>query len=138
IGFPAQGFSDLTEFELALARNVPQTVILDLTFGNSGALDTIRSLSAKQVGAAIILLSDNNPTEAIDRVRLMGERNGLAMLPFLEKSFCLEELQSRLATSMSMCSQEPEGITLASGLRKNLLQLWYQPKIDLRSNTVSG
>ena len=69
IGFPAQGFSNLTEFELALARKVPQTVILDLTLGNSGAVETIRSLSAKQIGAAILLLSDNATTEAIDHVR---------------------------------------------------------------------
>ena len=138
IGFSAQGFSNLTEFELALARKVPQTIILNLISDNSGADETIRSLSAKQVGAAILLLSDNAPTEAIDHVRQMGERNGLAMLPFLEKSFSLEELKSRLATSISMCSHEPDGITLASGLRKNLLELWYQPKIDLRSNTVSG
>ena len=138
IGFPAQGFSNLTEFELALARKVPQTVILDLTLGNSGAVETIRSLSAKQIGAAILLLSDNATTEAIDHVRKMGEHKGLAMLPFLEKSFSLDELKSRLATSISMCSHEPDGITLASGLRKNLLELWYQPKIDLRSNTVSG
>src|SRR6266550_1683639 len=57
MGFSVQSFSELTEFELALARKAPQTIILDLTLRKSDAVETIRSLSTKQVGAAILLMS---------------------------------------------------------------------------------
>ncbi len=138
MGFSAQSFSELTEFELALARKAPQTIILDLTLRKSDAVETIRSLSTKQVGAAILLMSGNHHSETIDQVRNIGARNGLIMLPFLKKPISMEELQTRLTTSMSLCSSEPDGIDLACGLRKNLLELWYQPKVDLKSNTISG
>ena len=138
LGFTSQSFINSTEFELALARKVPHTILLDLTMGKTDAVETIRSLAAKRIDAAIILMSGSHHGETIDQVRKIGERNGLVMLPFLKKPIYLEELKERLAASRTARSRDSDGITLGDGLRNNLLELWYQPKIDLKTNTISG
>jgi EAL domain-containing protein (putative c-di-GMP-specific phosphodiesterase class I) len=67
------------------------------------------------------------------------------MLPPLAKPFRASDLKDRLssvpeirdAPSAAQCGDEPV-VDLAEALAKSWLELWYQPKIDLKSLTVCG
>ena len=55
MGYSAQSFSELTEFELALARKAPQTIILDLTLRNLRLAGRHGPSSGPQQQQAILL-----------------------------------------------------------------------------------
>src|SRR5262249_40657519 len=87
-------------------------------------------------------------------VERIGRSHGLTMLPPLAKPFRAQDLNERLAVS----PPDPSGLAAApaprasaklagacqpvvdldEALRHDWLELWYQPKIDLRSLSVCG
>jgi len=59
-------------------------------------------------------------------------------LPILRKPFRLEELRARLADVTEPTGVAAGGSDLEVALQNNWLELWYQPKIDLKSMAVCG
>jgi EAL domain-containing protein (putative c-di-GMP-specific phosphodiesterase class I) len=68
------------------------------------------------------------------------------MLPPLRKPFRKDALKERLVANVEVLEIAARGsdknpaitIDLAEALRKGWLELWYQPKIDLKSRTICG
>jgi len=56
----------------------------------------------------------------------------------LQKPFRVAELRARLASVLGSEVQPSTGIDLATALKNNWLELWYQPKIALKSMRVCG
>jgi EAL domain-containing protein (putative c-di-GMP-specific phosphodiesterase class I)/FixJ family two-component response regulator len=136
-GFVPHEFSRVPEVEAALTLFNPQVIVLDLSLGGSDAVEMMQSLAASRFGGKILLVSGHDPA-TLDEARKIGERRGLSVLPFLHKPFRLEEMKERLSHVT-----EPNGVTtggteLETALQHNWLELWYQPKIDLRSMTICG
>ena len=136
-GFIPHEFSRVPEVEAALTLFKPEVIVLDLSLGGTDAVEMMRSLAASRFAGKILLVSGHDPA-TLDEVRKIGERRGLAMLPILRKPFRIEELKARLAEVT-----EPTGVPtgradLEAALQNNWLELWYQPKIDLKSMGVCG
>ncbi|HEU5092636.1 MAG TPA: EAL domain-containing response regulator, partial [Nitrospira sp.] len=135
-GFSAHQFSQISELEAALTVLKPDVIVLDLSLGDSDAVEVMRSLAAVRYHGKVLLMSGHG-LGTIDDVRLIGSRLGLAMLPPLHKPFRLEDLKARLS-GVSPIEIRTNGSLLDLGLQNNWLELWYQPKIDLKSMLVCG
>ena len=136
-GFIPHEFSRVPEVEAALTLFKPEVIVLDLSLGATDAVEMMRSLAASRFAGKILLVSGHDAT-TLDEVRKIGERRGLAMLPSLRKPFRLQELRARLAEVIEPTSVVAGGSDLEAALQNNWLELWYQPKIELKSMTVCG
>ena len=136
-GYATHEFSRVAEVEAALTLFKPGLMLLDLSLGESDAVEMMRSLAASRYSGAILLISGHD-LGTLDEVEKIGRRHGLHMLPFLHKPFRLEELKARL-TDASQPPLVPEDETeFELALQNQWLELWYQPKIDLKTMLVCG
>ena len=136
-GFIPHEFSRVPEVEAALTLFKPEVIVLDLSLAGADAVEMMRSLAASRFAGKILLVSGHDPA-TLDEVRKIGERRGLAMLPILRKPFRLDELRARLAEVTEPTGVAAGGSDLEVALQNNWLELWYQPKIDLKSMAVCG
>ena len=98
---------------------------------------TIRSLSAIRFRGAVILISGRDEA-TVAEVQEIGKRRGLSMLEPLAKPFRVEALRERVEAARALEERQPSDISLEAAIRNNWLELWYQPKIDLRSMLICG
>lgn len=136
-GFRTHQLGSALEVSAELTRHIPALIILDLSLGDSDAIEVIRSLAALRFPGEVLLISGHQ-AETVREVQKIGERRGLAMLPPLHKPFRVDELRGRLAGVRDRGETTAGGISLGAALEHNWLELWYQPKIDLRTMLVCG
>jgi CheY-like chemotaxis protein len=111
----------------------PEVVILDLSLGQSDAVEVIRQLSTLKYQGNVLLISGHDEATLAD-IQRVGERHGLAMLPSLRKPFRAGDLKSRLTAAPRVAEAPPAagrseriGIDLHEALHAGWLELWYQP-----------
>lgn len=131
-------FTRVEELELALTLASPDLILLDLTLGECDAVEVIRRLANVHFGGAIMLMSGTHNPGVLAQVEKIGKLHGMTMLPFLQKPFDLEQIKSRLACVTISRPVSKSGSDFEEALRNNWLELWYQPKIDLKSRLVCG
>lgn len=135
-GFTTHQFATSNEVEAALPRLVPQLIILDLSLGDSDAIEVIRALAAARFGGDVLLISGHD-SATLDEVQKIGRLRGVGMLEPLRKPFRVDQLRERIAP---VKREQParDDASLEGALQNEWLELWYQPKIDLRSRLVCG
>jgi EAL domain-containing protein (putative c-di-GMP-specific phosphodiesterase class I)/FixJ family two-component response regulator len=149
-GFAPQQFTSPAPFFAELEHAAPDLVVLDLALGQSDAVEVIRRLEVLEFKGKVLLISGRDEGTLIE-ITQIGERRGLAMLPPLAKPFRAHDLKSRLAVPEAEPQQDagvrrpPQdsatrkiAVQARDALRNNWLELWYQPKIDLKSLSVRG
>ncbi len=148
-GMMARRFERPVEFLTELRVSNPKLVVLDLALGGSDAIDVIRQLELFKFKGKVLLVSGRHEASLVE-VEKIGRSHGLRMLPSLQKPFRLNELNDRLKAVHEAERPEPrqesvppdgstcQRIDLAEALRRNWLEVWYQPKIDLKSLTICG
>src|SRR6185437_16461121 len=107
----------------------------------------IRKLDVlKYSGVLLISGRDEATLAGIERI---GRSHGLWMAPSLRKPFRAAELKARLQSvtrpeiSHPDNAKEPDApqaspVDLGAALQQRWLEVWYQPKIDLRTLGVCG
>ena len=112
-------------------------VMLGLSAGGIAAGRALETLAATGFdGQVMIFASADLPM--VDALFELGTQLGLAMLPLLPTPFSDTTLRKAVAC---LAPQEPVALpTLdaAQALRAGWLELWYQPKVDVRSLTIAG
>ena len=143
-GYQPVEFSEPAPMLEQLKLVVPEIIVLDLALGKSDAVDVMRHLVDLKFAGKILLISGRDEI-TLNEIQGIGERHGLSMLPSLRKPFRAVELTSRLSSRTVAVDQAPtrtpgEKITvdLLTAINSDWLELWYQPKIDLRSFVVCG
>jgi len=150
-GFAPRPFAQAVPFLTEVKRVPPELVVLDLALGQSDAIEIIRQLEVLKYKGNVLLITGRDEATLIE-VNQIGERHGLCMLPPLKKPFRPADLQARLApqpANRAAACAEPKTpieredirrikVDLGEALDKKWLELWYQPKIDLKSMRVSG
>jgi EAL domain-containing protein (putative c-di-GMP-specific phosphodiesterase class I) len=134
----------------ALAVVKPDFVFLDVSLEGSDAIDVIRGFGAAGFTGTVQLMSGKDPV-TIEEVRRVGERHGLVMLAPLHKPFRLEHVRSVIRSQIEAPTARAENgavrvvakendarVDLDAMLRKNCLEVWYQPKIDLKKMQFAG
>ena len=145
-GFDPAEFGSTVPFLTQLRINPPDLVVLDLVLGQSDAVEMIYHLESLKYQGRVLLISGRGEG-ALAEIHQIGRAHGLAMLPPLPKPFRAGDLRDRLnavpeiRTAPSAAAKQPDNaptVDLAEALDKAWLELWYQPKIDLKSLTVCG
>jgi EAL domain-containing protein (putative c-di-GMP-specific phosphodiesterase class I)/DNA-binding NarL/FixJ family response regulator len=154
-GIDARGFVKAERFLSAIGQCNPDLVILDLALGNTDAVEVIRRLEILKFMGRVLLVSGCDDT-TLSEIEQIGQNRSLFMLRSLRKPFGIDEIKERLATSAALGDAvlsheiEPadlersgarphrEQVSLIEALRKNWLEVWYQPKVDLKSRMVCG
>jgi EAL domain-containing protein (putative c-di-GMP-specific phosphodiesterase class I)/ActR/RegA family two-component response regulator len=145
-GYQPKQFSTPLPFFTETRTASPELVVLDLALGESDAVDVIRHLEVLKFKGHVLLISGRDQT-VLREIEAIGTAHGLAMLPPLQKPFRLAELKTSLAAGVDVVTLEKPAappapahcaIDLDEALRKNWLEVWYQPKIDLRTRMVCG
>jgi EAL domain-containing protein (putative c-di-GMP-specific phosphodiesterase class I)/FixJ family two-component response regulator len=144
IGYEAQEFCSPEPMLASLEKRPPEIVILDLSLGQSDAVEVIRHLAALKYEGKVLLISGHAETVLKD-IQLIGERYGLAMLASLHKPFRGRDIINRLNTPTAIANVPPVkearnkvAVDLMEALNAGWLTLWYQPKIDLRTLSICG
>jgi len=148
-GFEVARFRSAEKTLKAVETLKPSLLFLDVSLEGSDAIDVIRGLDAFGFKGAVQLMSGRD-MQTLEEVRRVGERHTLAMLPTLRKPFRLEAVRAvirqhlaaplRRTTANLESAPQPsaERVDLEAMLRKNWLELWYQPKIELGDMRFAG
>jgi EAL domain-containing protein (putative c-di-GMP-specific phosphodiesterase class I) len=144
LGLTAESYHNAAQVVAALDRGHPDIVFLDLALEGSDAVEVLRMLGERRYSGLVQLMSGTG-TGLLDDVRRIGARHGLNMRAPLEKPFRGEAI--RQAVTSAHRQDQPEAtlavvptikVDLDEVLRKNWLEVWYQPKIDLRTKMLVG
>ena len=148
-GLVPRQFSITFPFLTEVKREPPELVVLDLALGESDAIEVIRHLQTMKYAGKVLLMSGRD-ADTLDEIAQIGKRHGLAMLPPLKKPFRAGDLKNRLAALDQVAAVDAaeiavetnaasgRSVDLGEALRNDWLELWYQPKIDLKSFMVCG
>jgi EAL domain-containing protein (putative c-di-GMP-specific phosphodiesterase class I) len=144
LGIKAQSYASAQQAVAALEHGHPDIVFLDVALKGSDAVDVIRALGDDAYSGIVQLMSGTD-ARVLEDVRRIGERHGLTMRPPLTKPFKAQAIRSAVTTP------PPDGrpqtrrsnplaiqLSLDEALVNGWVELWYQPKIDLRTNSLCG
>jgi EAL domain-containing protein (putative c-di-GMP-specific phosphodiesterase class I)/ActR/RegA family two-component response regulator len=136
MGVEAEKFHKAQDAVAALDGRLPAIIFLDVALQGSDAVDVIRGLGEKGYGGIVQLMSGSN-VNLMEDVRRVGARHGLNMGPPLSKPFRAEAIR-QIVNSAHLAKRPLSVVDLDEALANNWLELWYQPKIDLRNKTLAG
>jgi EAL domain-containing protein (putative c-di-GMP-specific phosphodiesterase class I)/FixJ family two-component response regulator len=137
MGVEAECFHTAREAIAALEQRSPAIIFLDVALDGSDAIDVIRGLGEQGYAGVVQLISGSN-IALLEDVARVGARHGLNMRPPLEKPFRAEAIRN--VVSSVHYEHRPGGVevSLDEAIANDWLELWYQPKIDLRTSTLAG
>lgn len=142
LGCQIRTFTNAKATFAALSQGHPDFVFLDVSLEKSDAVEVMRGLGRLKFAGKIQLISGRDPLTLQD-LKLIGDRNGLSMLPPLQKPFRIAAIRQIM---QDFDKHESDGhgqnagaidvsyqkFTLSEVMENNWLQIWYQPKIDIQ------
>ena len=136
MGVTSEKFHTAPEAVAALDKGLPSIIFLDVALKKSDAIDVIRGLGERSYRGIVQLMSGSN-VGLLEDVRRIGARHGLTMRPPLTKPFRAESIR-HIIREANLADSPAAVVGLEEALAKGWLELWYQPKVDLRTKTLSG
>jgi EAL domain-containing protein (putative c-di-GMP-specific phosphodiesterase class I) len=144
-GIEALHFDSVPEMMEAAPSRAPDLVFVDLGLGVAAARATIEGIAALPKRGAVQLVAPVKITTyeqigAVGQLRLHGDKLGIKMPQALQPPFdggAVKKLAQELGLRRSDNGGKPE-VTLHQAMKKNWLELWYQPKIDLATKRLVG
>ena len=136
MGVTSEKFHTAPEAVAALDKGLPSIIFLDVALKKSDAIDVIRGLGERSYRGIVQLMSGSN-VGLLEDVRRIGARHGLTMRPPLTKPFRAESIR-HIIREANLADSPAAVVGLEEALAKGWLELWYQPKVDLRTKTLCG
>ena len=151
-GFDAHDYRSIEEMEKALSQAHPDLIFLDVWLDGSDAVDAIRVLERHRYEGHVQLISGRDTT-MVENVRRVGKGRQLRMLPVLQKPFRSEDIRNIVhkmnsgyakgedthrRSQLPLHSLPTAKVALSEALEQGWLELWYQPKLNIRRNRVAG
>jgi EAL domain-containing protein (putative c-di-GMP-specific phosphodiesterase class I)/CheY-like chemotaxis protein len=136
MGVTSEKVHTAPEAVAALDKGLPSIIFLDVALKKSDAIDVIRGLGERSYRGIVQLMSGSN-VGLLEDVRRIGARHGLTMRPPLTKPFRAESIR-HIVREANLADSPLAVVGLEEALAKGWLELWYQPKVDLRTKTLSG
>lgn len=144
IGLSATGVCTKPELVAALEQAHPDLLLLDLSLGESDAIEIFQILSERRFEGWAVLMSGHG-VPLLEHARRIGERSGIVIGGVLRKPFRRQDLQALLAgmpspvrSSETVAPADDDPTLLQTALDRNWLEFWYQPKISLKDNHIVG
>lgn len=120
-----------------LAGQCPDLFVLGLSGGGIAANGILEELALMKFEGKVLLFGQHT-SPMVTAILGIGEQLGLAMLPLLPTPFSDGDLRDRIAALLPIEAPPNPPVDFAEALHANWLELWYQPKIEIRSLTLSG
>jgi EAL domain-containing protein (putative c-di-GMP-specific phosphodiesterase class I) len=120
-----------------VADKSPDLFVLGLSGGGIAASAMLETLAAIAFDGHILLFGPR-ASPMVAAIDALGNEFGLTMLPLLPTPFSDDDLRDRVAGLMPIEAPPSPPVDVTEALRANWLELWYQPKIEVRSLTMSG
>lgn len=144
LGFEAKSVIEKIAFVAALESWRPELILLDLSLGDTDAVELFGWLKEQKFGGQVILMSGHSGA-VLDHARRLGQGSGIAIAGVLEKPFHKRDLRAlianfdvRTASPPAPQSDQPNPTLLRDALANNWLEFWYQPKIELETDSIVG
>jgi hypothetical protein len=111
--------------------------IIGFSAGGPGAADIIRALAEASFSGQVLLIG-NYCAPALAAVHELGSELGLSMLPALGFPYSNRELRERIASLLPTERPPSPPVDVEEALLQGWLEMWYQPKIDVRTRKLAG
>lgn len=139
LGVFVERFETLAHTVEALATRQPALIFIDPWLGEANAVDALRRIAERRPAGAVQVMSRRDAL-GNSEIRRFGVDQGLRMLPVVQKPLRRQDardiaLQAGLTVAAAFIGPP---IQLSEALRKGWLDLWYQPKVDLRTRRMVG
>ncbi len=120
-----------------IADQLPDLFVLGLSAGGFASNAMLEALSQAGYEGRVLVFGPSASLMATAMLAI-GEKLGLAMLPLLPTPFKDTDLRERVAILRPVEAPPRPPVDVAEALHADWLELWYQPKIEVRSLTLSG
>jgi EAL domain-containing protein (putative c-di-GMP-specific phosphodiesterase class I)/FixJ family two-component response regulator len=129
-------FSKAYVLREGLSRRTPDLIFLDVSASSTDAIDSLRALEERSYRGLVQLMSADGTAGS---VKDHCQRSVLRILPPLQKPADRAALK-RIVQEHKLDSSPTalERTSLDEALKRNWVEFWYQPKIDLRKKQLSG
>src|SRR5262245_39071230 len=127
----------VVELSAELGARPPDLVVIGSSAGGIEACEMVELLAAKEFGGKVLVLGPR-ASPMVAAIQELGAELGLAMLPLLPTPFSRGDLRSSIAALLPIESPAKHSVDAAEALHAGSLELWYQPKIDMRTLALSG
>src|SRR5262245_8502437 len=130
-------FSRATLLREGLSRRTPDLIFLDVSSSSADAADSLRTLAERSYRGIVQLMSADGTPESVNDVCRSAS---LRVLPVVQKPVDRNVIK-RIVQEQGLGSAPgapADRTCLDEALKKNLVEFWYQPKIDLRKKQLAG
>ncbi len=149
--FDVVDFGDIPSAASAIPAANPSLIFLDLELGTGDAIEAFRAFADQGYRGTVQLVSGRGEA-VLNTVKAIGGRYGFRLLPPITKPFrikqirmALDEVQVPVADRAESVRPGPAHLSdaaiafpLQEALDRGWLELWYQPKLDLRTGETAG
>lgn len=137
LGFVAAHCGSLAELRTALTGPIMNLFVVGSLAGEEGQTGALLMLASAHCKARVMVFGGRSSL-ALLAAQGLGERLGLAMLPPLGTPFRERDLTENLSPFLPIPAPPSLPIDVEEALRRDWLELWYQPKIDLHDLKLRG
>jgi EAL domain-containing protein (putative c-di-GMP-specific phosphodiesterase class I)/CheY-like chemotaxis protein len=137
LGFITSECAQAAGLRALVADQRPDLFVLGLSAGGIAANEMLETLCALKFDGKVLLFGPR-ASPMVTAIRQVGEALGLTMLPLLPTPFSDKDLRASLNALLPIEAPPNPPVDVAEALHANWLELWYQPKIEVRSLTLSG
>ena len=135
LGFITCECAQVGEIDAVLDSHLPDLVVLGLSAGGAAAGQMLKGLATKAFDGKVLLLGPRK-SRVVEAVRRLGDELGVAMLPPLATPFGTEALRASVVALLPAEAPLSPPVDVAEATRAGWLELWYQPKIGVRTLTL--
>jgi len=137
-GVDTEEIVDGSAMRKAIERRTPDLIFLSVGLESAEAIEAIITLSKRGFFGFVQLMSTRG-SAVLEHVKSVGEQHKLQMLPVLKKPFETAAIaaimqQLKLGHAAPIAGR----VGLEEALKKDWIEFWYQPKIDLRKKQLAG
>jgi EAL domain-containing protein (putative c-di-GMP-specific phosphodiesterase class I)/CheY-like chemotaxis protein len=112
-------------------------VVLGLSAGGIAANAEMEALREIGFGGRVLVFGPP-ASPMVTAIVAIGAEMGLDMLPLLPTPFSDRDLMERVAPLLPKDTIAAPAVDVGEALHGDWLELWYQPKVDVRSLSVAG
>ncbi len=131
-----EGFETPDKMLAQYHKKRPQLIFFDVTVGGSEANGCLEMLQSAGVECPIHLISGLNGL-LTEQLKRSWSRSGLKILSTVAKPL-RQQLIKKMAYELKPTTDDRPKVSLLEVIDNGWLELWYQPRIDLRSKVFAG
>jgi EAL domain-containing protein (putative c-di-GMP-specific phosphodiesterase class I) len=131
-------FADGAAMRDGIGERAPDIIFHDISLDSADAIESMVAFGKTGLRGAVQLMS-NRGAAVLDHVKTIGMQHKLNMLPVLKKPFETDAIMRIIGTlKLGIPCAPAARVALSEALAGNLLEFWYQPKINLRKKQLAG